>query len=737
VGWALIAACLAYSTVVLGPDSAISRIPAAILGVSAVAIAYYANSKPSFWIPLGIFAALVAIGPLGLALTTYCALRQAGQSRPFVYLSGLLAAIASLIIWHRTLLFFTYESSLWDSVSAWFAAMRREVPMMPSDGQVGLALASLGTLPILWGVRPNFAGSGLRRTILRGALFLVILASTAWTLLGGPTWVAIAIATLALYSGPRTEAVMARKPFAIALAATSLTVALAAVACSRPANVAPFRHVGFIRSGMGSIEPVALNVRNPQPSVHNYVLMTEASGSQVTLANSVAEAVNAGCDTIYVINALVEPSTQESEAAEQFVRNGGNLIVMGDHTNIGGVMAPTNGYLKGSGLHLRFDSAIPFDPSWRWRDKGRLSTLLFRDEPSFQTALGTSIGASLDVPLDADVLLIGENAFSDTGNPLYGVSRLGNEAPDPKEKKGGLILVARKRLGRGCVIAFGDTSAFQGSSASRSHAYMTDHLERLASAPALSNTRILGLLCALLMVVACLTLNNPAAVAGLVLILLANKALLPGRTIVYNPSQAATVDFSHVPVSLLRDKERNFEALGHLFNNHGLALSYGNVDDARQPLPKVVFLPASAVPYGEETVKRVLDAVSQGSRLIISAGSDQSSCFANFSIAIGMKWGDSRAGSAHEVKILDPVLAEKIKSLQKVNFKESWAILPTGPEWNVLSTCWGMDLVCERRWGKGAIVVVGDTRFFETGNLATDQYVAEANVDFVERMLSL
>jgi hypothetical protein len=159
--------------------------------------------------------------------------------------------------------------------------------------------------------------------------------------------------------------------------------------------------------------------------------------------------VSAGTGILCVINPTTNYSQNQKAAIERHVRSGGCLLVLGDHTDIGGIMGPINDLLRFTSIRLEFDSAIPEDKDWQWKGglRGGMSFPFWRVD---NDRLHISVGASLTCGPRSQVLVVGDRAFADIGRPNYGVSRLGDMAYErSREKRGGLPLVAEEAVGPG------------------------------------------------------------------------------------------------------------------------------------------------------------------------------------------------------------------------------------------------------------------------------------------------
>lgn len=173
-------------------------------------------------------------------------------------------------------------------------------------------------------------------------------------------------------------------------------------------------------------------------------------------------------DVLVLINVNQTFAREEHLQIWDFVKKGGSLLILGDHTNISGIMTPLNNLLKPVGISYRFDSALPLKNHW-------VSCLTKMHHPITENIktdfqVGISVGASLNISGFAFPIIIGKYSFSDWGDSQnMSNAFLGDYAYNPGEQLGDLILVAGCYYGKGKVIVFGDTSTFQNPSLPYSH----------------------------------------------------------------------------------------------------------------------------------------------------------------------------------------------------------------------------------------------------------------------------
>ncbi|MFQ5506510.1 MAG: DUF4350 domain-containing protein, partial [Planctomycetota bacterium] len=170
------------------------------------------------------------------------------------------------------------------------------------------------------------------------------------------------------------------------------------------------------------------------------------------------------------------------ERVERFVRDGGSLLVLGEHTTRekdGG--SRFNDSLRHTPMQVRFDSAT-FEIGGWLQSYEALAHPVTAGVADDRNEFGVVIGASLELCWPARPLLIGKWGWADPGDE-QGESKMGNGSYDPGEKLGDMVLAGEARLGEGTVVAFGDTSSFTNGVNMGSHVFTSRLLGYLASRP--------------------------------------------------------------------------------------------------------------------------------------------------------------------------------------------------------------------------------------------------------------
>lgn len=186
-------------------------------------------------------------------------------------------------------------------------------------------------------------------------------------------------------------------------------------------------------------------------------------------------------DVFVVISINKTLTPEEHKIIWEFVAEGGSLLVLGDHTDVGGLMTPLNELLEPVGIEFRFDCAIPLKERW-------VSCLELANHPittgiDYPNEIFISVGASLDITKPtAFPIVMGKYGFSDSGNyENVAHAFLGDYECTKGEQLCDVILVAGAYYGKGKVLVFGDTSPFQNSALPYSHSFVNNVFSWLTS----------------------------------------------------------------------------------------------------------------------------------------------------------------------------------------------------------------------------------------------------------------
>ena len=211
--------------------------------------------------------------------------------------------------------------------------------------------------------------------------------------------------------------------------------------------------------------------------------LLEAQGYEVAkVPGTLTGEALAGAGALVIINLMDRLEPEEKQAVWDWVRAGGSLVVLGDHTGVMGIREPFNDLLGPVKIEFRFDSATYWGQTWR-------DALMILPHPitrgvAVAEDIQIWIGASLALRPPARPVVAAKYGYSDIGDEQNADrSFLGDRRHNPGEQVGDLCLVAEARDGRGRVLVFGDTSSIQGGALVTSWAFAGRMFQWLTNPP--------------------------------------------------------------------------------------------------------------------------------------------------------------------------------------------------------------------------------------------------------------
>ncbi|MFI5454080.1 MAG: hypothetical protein ACHRXM_01375 [Isosphaerales bacterium] len=161
---------------------------------------------------------------------------------------------------------------------------------------------------------------------------------------------------------------------------------------------------------------------------------------------------------IFILKTPEEPMPEaELKAIDRFVRRGGGLLLVGDHTNLLGMGTHLNALSAQYGIRFRYDSVSDgltggfvdcFGPRI-----GRHVGALHVDHLQFMTSCSLQISGNAETVLAADECRREPHDYA-------GSSCFGRHGAHPEMEHGRTVLAATVRVGRGRIAAFTDSTVW-------------------------------------------------------------------------------------------------------------------------------------------------------------------------------------------------------------------------------------------------------------------------------------
>jgi len=461
-----------------------------------------------------------------------------------------------------------------------------------------------------------------------------------------------------------------------------------------------------------------------------------ANDYKVTLDGITQESL-VDANTLVLINLNRILTKSEKQLVWNFVRKGGSLLVLGEHTGAAHIRMPYNDLLLPVKISFNFDSAISVVEKWphAFELKPHYINSNIRNENDLQIG----IGASLRISPPARPVIIGKYAFSDRGN-IRAVKRayLGDMKYTPGEKLGDLILVAENDYGDGKVLVFGDTSSFQNGALVQSSQFVDQVFQWLNARgkTVYPYDRFLLIIISLLSIV---LLFAQRASARLIIISLLTLCALIFFSIVIPQflnraeqrkikTEIAYIDTSHLERINL-DSWGGTDGFGGLTYNlirNGYFPQVLKRFDAKRILDAdLLIIIAPAKPFAVWELKALGDFVSRGGFLIVTVGWEEKDASHGLLQYFHLDIGNIPLG-----RVLPS------QNVPGLAFYEAWPVIHEKEDTEVLCQVWNYSVVVYKRYFKGGVLLVGDSSFLLNRNLEGLYDYFLPNIMFFKRVVN-
>lgn len=751
-----IAIVLTASAMILhrSPDPGRSRVKAGLLTLAAmISIAFCAFENESrFFAYTAFFAALAARDEIADGTPSRWRGLAAGA---FIY--G-----ACAFLWRHGVLAWHVRDEAAEALSAVMTAAVR-FPMSVGPTYAGIPIATLAAACIIgtWAscARPSRRNAVAALLALAGIMvfYLVLRArlpyaaatdNRAARIVAGLfplhlTVIPAALATLLLSwfirlpGTPHAASLSSRK----SIVWTSMSLAVAAVAFlelaperpTRAPNVAIYER-GFVnwlkperdRYGPGSSGMMGL--------LPDYL---ETRGCKTEMVKELSTATLAGHDLLFVVNPMEMLPEPAVAAVEDFVRRGGRLVLLGDHTMRAKDGDSVNQLLRSTAIRFRFDTAEFFTGGWMdgYEFPAHPATACLDDDANVP---GSVVGASLKIDWPAAPILVGRHGFSDPGvMDAEANGFLGNRKFDAPERIGDLCLAAAEDVGRGRVLVVGDTSAFANGINTISWPFVFRTLDWLSSDSTSGKTlwreiigtaalafcafgiarrgRLSGIAAAAVAaILAVLALDSAAGMPVRIDPIGGQKGAL-GRPI-------ALIDHSHATKGSIESvRQDGFSSLGIELLREGYCVLSG-ADDAWS-LQEGVDLRVIASPgdgFSDAEAARIASWVESGGSLILGVGFGDRIAARPLLERFGLDVRNLPLGS--QLGAAPPDLTPSLW--------EGWAVVGGEAFGHV-----GAHAFATRKdYGSGRVVLIGDGHFLRDKNIETEEGPLLHNIKFLQHV---
>jgi hypothetical protein len=489
-----------------------------------------------------------------------------------------------------------------------------------------------------------------------------------------------------------------------------------------------------------------LNATQPFPqNITRYLNLTDyaiirelPSLTETTLDNT----------AIFVVSNLNESfSEQERTIIWDYVNNGGSLLVIGDHTNVGGIQTPLNHLLAPVGIRYRFDSALPLDETFSWLTCTQALHHPVTVSLPGSDALQYGIGASLEISPSAFPVLIGSTALSDRGDEANpDIAYLGDYEYNKGEQLGDVILIAGAYYGAGKVLVFGDTSSFQNPALPFSSPFLSNTFNWLSSNQTGSMTLLQRACSLLLLIISVLVYyvfrKNLVSFAGFPLVFCVALLLTTTLNPLFFTTTKSTlagnlvyIDTSHGE-RFSRDSFTDDSVNGLIMNlqrNNLLPVLLREFSQESIMNSRILVFLAPTAAFSAEEVRFLQSYMTQGGVVILATGYDDKQASLPLLQAFNVDVEPIPLGPV-------PYVEENLSLYQnEPRFVDSWPLsFPQAQAQSYYNFTWDnltYHLVVFLPWGVGGLVVIGDSRYLLDKNLESIYDYWPGNILFIKYLL--
>ncbi len=153
-------------------------------------------------------------------------------------------------------------------------------------------------------------------------------------------------------------------------------------------------------------------------------------------------------------------TAEERTAIRQWVKQGGGLFVIADHTNVYRSSERLNPLLEPMGIRVGYDTAVDYPPEYSVA--GLAWIMVWDFDGDYLTRGVDMISMQTGAPLFSDYGIAHTSArsFADFWDKTDDTGYYGNWSYDDGEKRGPLDVVAAREYGKGRVVVTGDQNIF-------------------------------------------------------------------------------------------------------------------------------------------------------------------------------------------------------------------------------------------------------------------------------------
>lgn len=450
--------------------------------------------------------------------------------------------------------------------------------------------------------------------------------------------------------------------------------------------------------------------KDPGPRMGAWLKLYELFGARVEIRSDDELDHLTDADVLFLIHPTEKIPAHLLDCWYDFIRSGGHVVIVGDHTNVHDIQTGVNSFLEyGAHIRLNFDSAIAMGKhsEWPYNQFYRLDPLVHTLQRS--TDLGISVGGSLQTHYPACPLIQGVYAFSDKGD-VSAADRafLGNSRIDPGEPVGMITLVAREKLGRGSLLVIGDTSGLMSLSTPQTWRFNLEMIGRMIDPPLLDLAGTGWILLSVGLLLLMLFAIDPVTTFVLLLaFIIPTGSQWLSRSPLPRPAQEdrlVIIDNGHLENWDLYSRFDWSPAplFTHLYDEGFIPLMADMDRWDRLPGQRLI-IHGPTREFSPQSIRRLQEFLHSGGRAVITLDARHSDGFENLAEAFSFQVPAIPLGRATG--------SRRSSSIDGIRLYEAWPVR-SHQFADTLLSAWDYPIIISRKVGAGVLTVAGEQRLF-------------------------
>ena len=460
-------------------------------------------------------------------------------------------------------------------------------------------------------------------------------------------------------------------------------------------------------------------------------------GFDVQVKKEISQTVLSNSDVFVMMNINEDLGNSVRALLNDYVKNGGALMLFADHTDMSGLMKWSNELLSETPIRVNFDSAHFLKHYWDDAFKTRLHPTNRCNWD--KDAIGISVGASVRlVNHRANPILVARYGFSDIGN--YNDAQngyLGDRIYGLNEPLGDIVLAAVAPLEEGKVVVFGDTALLQLGSLIYSQQYIADLFRWAVHGRVSLFPWGLPLILALVATWWVARYQRWQTLALTPLVLSTVLAIGIGEYIlgstygdhVYH-ERFAYLDHAHVSLAVHQgylEDDGDYYLAYNLVRNGYLAVAQKKFDEKVLQNASLMISAAATKPFSKRESRLIDQFIKDGGQVLIASSDRTRHATEDFLKSYGIKILETPLGSIKPENNSEKILTYNSNPVSDRDIDGGRALLSAFDNRYVIAL--------EKDSGKGKLTVIADYGILFNGVMEKEDWASRENAFFLKKLI--